>query len=108
MPTVAIDAREARAEQPRGRGRYARELIAALRRLGVHEIREDVGGMGPEVLWEQVGWPRRLARHPPDLVHASSSLLPLRRPCPGVVSVHDLAFEAHDDLAPRAAWRHRR
>jgi glycosyltransferase involved in cell wall biosynthesis len=107
MPTVAIDAREARAERPRGRGRYARELIAAQRRLGVYEVREEVGGMGPEVLWEQVGWPRRLARHPPDLVHAPSGLLPLRRPCPGLVSVHDLAFEAHADLAPRAAWRHR-
>ena len=107
MPTVAIDAREARAERPRGRGRYARELIAAQRRLGVYEVREEVGGMGPEVLWEQVAWPRRLARHPPDLVHAPSGLLPLRRPCPGLVSVHDLAFEAHDDLPPRAAWRHR-
>ena len=107
MPTVAIDAREARAERPRGHGRYARELIAAQRRLGVHDVREDVGGMGPEVLWEQVAWPRRLARHPPDLVHAPSGLLPLRRPCPGLVSVHDLAFEAHDDLAPRAAWRYR-
>ena len=107
MPTVAIDAREARAERPRGRGRYARELIAAQRRLGVYEVREEVGGMGPEVLWEQVAWPRRLARHPADLVHAPSGLLPLRRPCPGLVSVHDLAFEAHDDLPPRAAWRHR-
>jgi len=108
MPTVAIDAREARAARPRGPGRYARELIAALERLGVYEIREDVGGLGPEVLWEQVGWPRRLARHRPDLVHAPSGLLPLRRPCPGVVSVHDLAFEAHPtELAPRAAWRRR-
>ena len=60
------------------------------------------------MLWEQVGWPRRLARHPPDLVHAPGGLLPLRRPCRGLVSVHDLAFEVHDDLAPRAAWRHRR
>ena len=108
MTTVAIDAREARAEQPRGRGRYARELIAALGRLGVYDVREEVGGLGPEVLWEQVGWPRRLARHPPDLVHAPGGLLPLRRPCPGLVSVHDLAFEVHDDLAPRAAWRYRR
>ena len=107
-PTVAIDAREARAARPRGPGRYARELIAALERLGVYAIREDVGGLGPEVLWEQVGWPRRLARHRPDLVHAPSGLLPLRRPCPGVVSVHDLAFEADPaELAPRAAWRRR-
>jgi glycosyltransferase involved in cell wall biosynthesis len=108
MPIIAIDAREARAARPRGRGRYARELIAALRRLGVHDLREEVGGIGPEVLREQVGWPGRLARQSADLVHAAGGVLPLRRPCPGLVSVHDLAFEAHPtDLAPRAAWRHR-
>jgi len=99
MPTVAIDARAARAARPRGPGRYARELIAALRRLGVYEIREDAAG---------VGWSWRLARGRPDLLHAPDGLLPLRRPCPAVLSVHDLAFEAHpNDLAPYARWRRR-
>jgi glycosyltransferase involved in cell wall biosynthesis len=108
MPTVAIDARDARAARLRGWGRYAHELIAALRRLGAYRIREEVGGLGPELLWEQVGWPLRLARHPPDLVHAPNCFLPLRRPCPGVVSVHDLAFEAHPgDFAPRTRWKYR-
>ena len=108
MLTVAIDAREARAAHPRGWGRYAAELIAALRRLGVYEIREDTGGMGPELLWEQVGWPLRLARRWPDVIHGPNCVLPLRRPCPGVVSVHDLAFEAHaDDFAPRTVWKYR-
>jgi glycosyltransferase involved in cell wall biosynthesis len=61
----------------------------------VYTIREEAG-----VGWR---WRRR-----PDLVHAPDGLLPLRRPCPGVVSVHDLAFEAHpDDLGRRAAWRRR-
>jgi glycosyltransferase involved in cell wall biosynthesis len=107
-PTVAIDARDARGERLRGWGRYARELIDALRRLGAYEIREDGGGVGPELVWEQVGWPLRLARARPALVHAPNCFLPLRRPCPGVVSVHDLAFEAHpEDFAPRTRWKYR-
>jgi glycosyltransferase involved in cell wall biosynthesis len=61
----------------------------------VYTIREEAG----------VGW-RWRAR--PDLIHAPDGLLPARRSCPGVVSVHDLAFEAHpDDLGRRAAWRRR-
>ena len=37
-----------------------------------------------------------------DLVHAPNCFLPLRRPCPGVVTIHDLAFEAYPgDFAPR-------
>jgi glycosyltransferase involved in cell wall biosynthesis len=90
MPTVAIDARGARAARPRGPGRYARELIAALRRLGVYEIREDALG---------AGWSLRRPRPRPDLVHAPDGVLPLRRPCPAVLSVHD--------LAPDAPWRRR-
>jgi Glycosyl transferases group 1/Glycosyltransferase Family 4 len=89
VPTVAIDARAARGARPRGPGRYARELIAALRRLGVYELREDAGA----------GRSRRLARRRPDLFHGTDGLLPLRRPCPAVVSVHD--------LDPQAAWRRR-
>ena len=35
-------------------------------------------------------------------VHAPNCFLPLRRPCPGVVTVHDLAFEAYpDDFSTR-------
>jgi glycosyltransferase involved in cell wall biosynthesis len=52
-----------------------------------------------------MGWRWRTR---PDLIHAPDGLLPARRSCPGVVSVHDLAFEAHpDDLGRRAAWRRR-
>jgi glycosyltransferase involved in cell wall biosynthesis len=98
MPIVAIDARGARAARPRGPGRYARELIAALRRLGAYEIREDAAG----------GWSVGLARRRPDLVHAPDGVLPLRRPCPAVLSVHDVAFEAvPHDLAAHARWRRR-
>ena len=34
--------------------------------------------------------------------------LPLRRPCPGVVTIHDLAFEAMpDDFSRRTGWKFR-
>jgi glycosyltransferase involved in cell wall biosynthesis len=34
--------------------------------------------------------------------------LPLRRPCPGVVTVHDLAFEEHrSDFSRRTGWKYR-
>ena len=50
---------------------------------------------GPEVLCEQVGCPSGSASRPgATLVHAPNCFLPLRRPCPGVVTIHDLAFEA--------------
>jgi glycosyltransferase involved in cell wall biosynthesis len=54
------------------------------------------------VLWEQVGVPLALRRSRPDVVHAPNVFLPLRRSCPGVVTIHDLAFEVYpDDFAPR-------
>lgn len=60
------------------------------------------GGPLPEVWFEQVGLPRRARSARADIVHAPSCFLPLRRPCPGVVTIHDLAFEEHpDDFAPR-------
>jgi glycosyltransferase involved in cell wall biosynthesis len=41
-------------------------------------------------------------------MHAPNCFLPLRRPCPGVVTVHDLAFEDHpEDFAPRTRWKYR-
>ena len=62
---------------------------------------------GPELLWEQVGLPRALRRRSASLVHAPNCFLPLVRPCPGVVTVHDLAFEAFpDDFAPRTRWKY--
>ncbi|WP_375341743.1 glycosyltransferase family 4 protein [Patulibacter defluvii] len=106
---VAFDARDARQAERRGWGRYAAELLAALRRrddvaIGAH----GGGGRLPELAWEQVGWPARLALDPPDLLHAPNCFLPLVRPCPGVVTVHDLAFEVHrDDFAPRTGWKYR-
>jgi glycosyltransferase involved in cell wall biosynthesis len=116
MPRVVFDARDAVAPELRGWGRYARDLLAALERrddLELVPLRD--GGRGPETLWEQIALPRILRRERADVVHVPNCFLPLRRPCPGVVTIHDLAWEEHPDdfdrttalkyraLAPRAA-----
>jgi glycosyltransferase involved in cell wall biosynthesis len=112
MPTVAIDARDASAPALRGWGRYARELVAALRRRAPEAGLElevlERGGAGPEVVWEQLVLPRILRRAGAAVVHVPNCFLPLRRPCPGVVTVHDLAFEEYpDDFATRTGLKYR-
>ena len=110
MPTVAFDARDAADPRPRGWGRYARELLAALRqeRDGIELRAVHDGGPGPELVFEQLRLPRLLRRERADAVHAPNCFLPLRRPCPGVVTVHDLAFEDHpDDFSRRTGWKYR-
>jgi glycosyltransferase involved in cell wall biosynthesis len=108
-PIVAFDARDAFAPELRGWGRYARCLLDALR--GVEGIDLDVytdGGVGPELLFEQVKLPLALRRRRAALIHAPNWFLPLARPCPGVVTVHDLAFERWpEDFVPltRAKFR---
>jgi glycosyltransferase involved in cell wall biosynthesis len=89
---VAFDARDAHRPPLRGWGRYAAELERHLPAfVELFAIRD--GGAGPEVLFEQLRLPRDLARSRADVVHVPNCFLPLRRPCPGVVTVHDLAFE---------------
>jgi glycosyltransferase involved in cell wall biosynthesis len=110
MPKVAIDARDARGSELRGWGRYARELVGALRRepcgLEIDPIYD--GGPGPELLFEQIGLPRALRRRGADLVHSPNAFLPLRRSCPGVVTIHDLAFEVYPhDFARTTGWKYR-
>lgn len=42
------------------------------------------------------------------MVHSPNCFLPLRRPCPGVVTIHDLAWEEHPgDFARRTALKYR-
>ncbi len=109
MPIVAIDARDAFDPQLRGWGRYVRELVDALPAhpdLDFHVITQ--GGRGPEVLFEQIELPIRLRREQADLVHAPNCFLPLARPCMGVVTIHDLAFEVFpDDFSRRTGWKYR-
>lgn len=106
---AAFDARDALAADRRGWGRYAADLLEALRRRDDVEVRAHAGGDRlPEIAWEQVGWPARLLGDRPDVLHAPNCFLPLVRPCPGVVTVHDLAFETHpDDFSPRTGWKYR-
>jgi len=63
---------------------------------------------GPEVWFEQMTLPRALRREGSALVHATNCFLPLRRPCPGVVTIHDLAFEDHrGDFARTSGAKYR-
>ena len=108
MATIALDARDAFSPQLRGWGRHVRELAAALEAVGAPVRVLARGWPGPEVLWEQAGLPLSALVRRDALVHAPNCFLPLARPCPGVVTVHDLAFEAFpEDFAPRARWKYR-
>jgi glycosyltransferase involved in cell wall biosynthesis len=106
---VVFDARDAVAPEPRGWGRYVRELLRALQRRDDLDILPlTTGWPGPEVGWEQVALPRILRRERAGLVHAPNCFLPLQRPCPGVVTIHDLAWEDHpDDFAWTTGWKYR-
>jgi len=107
-PIVAIDARDAAAAELRGWGRYELELVRALAAgagAGFDLRVLDHGGPGPELLFEQVKLPWRLRRVHADLVHALNCFLPLVRPCRGVVTIQDLAFEAWPDDFGRVTGR---
>jgi glycosyltransferase involved in cell wall biosynthesis len=106
---VVFDARDAVTPELRGWGRYTRELLGALRRRDDLDILPLTKGWpGPELGWEQIGLPRILRREHAGLVHAPNCFLPLRRPCPGVVTIHDLAWEEYpDDFAWTTGWKYR-
>jgi len=110
-PIVVIDARDAAGTQLRGWGRYTRSLLSALEAEAPEgiEIRPLLrGGAGPEVLFEQVKLPLALRRRSAALVHTPNCFLPLLRPCPGVVTIHDLAFEDWpSDFAARTRVKYR-
>ena len=111
MSLVAIDARDAVGAQLRGWGRYAQCLIEALRAHGPYGLEMEpltTASRGPEVLFEQVGLPLWLRRRGAQLIHATNCFLPLVRPCPGVVTIHDLAFEVwREDFSIRTGAKYR-
>jgi glycosyltransferase involved in cell wall biosynthesis len=109
VPIVAIDARDAFAPELRGWGRYVHELVAALPARPDLEYRViSQGSRGPEMLFEQVILPVKLRREQADLVHAPNCFLPIARPCMGVVTIHDLAFEVFpEDFSKRTGWKYR-
>jgi glycosyltransferase involved in cell wall biosynthesis len=118
MGTIVIDARDAAGPQLRGWGRYTRELVAALGSEVGDELPLAVvtgrgaagltGRMGPEFVYEQLWLPLALRRSGAALVHAPNCFLPLARSCPGVVTIHDLAFEEWPaDFAPLTLRKYR-
>ena len=111
MPRILIDARDATAKQIRGLGRYTRELVRALLAGAAPdlEIVATIGsGAAPEVAYEQLWLPVLARRRRAAVVHAPNCFLPLLRPCPGVVTIHDLAFEAWPaDFPPVTAAKFR-
>lgn len=109
MPTVLLDAREAGDPAPRGVGRYVRGLLGGLAGVEGWRVAAPVRGLpGPEVIHEQLGLGLAAARAGADVLHAPNCFLPLLRHVPGVVTVHDLAFEAWPrDFAPRTGAKYR-
>ena len=108
---VAIDARDGFGAELRGWGRYARCLVDALRAQPPDGLELNViedGGAGPEVVFEQLKLPLALRRSRAALVHTTNCFLPLARPCPGVVTINDLAFEVwRRDFAPATLVKYR-
>src|SRR4051794_33250840 len=109
MPaTIALDARDAFTPAPRGWGRHVRELARALVALGAPVRVLARGWPGPELVWEQAGLPLAALARRDAVLHAPNCFLPLVRSCPGVVTVHDLAFQAFPEgFAPRTRWKYR-
>jgi glycosyltransferase involved in cell wall biosynthesis len=109
---VAIDARDARWPSRRGSDRYARELCRALRSRGAGDGVElcflEKGWPGPELIWEEAALPVVLRRRGAHAVHSLNWTFPLVRPCPGVVTIHDIAWEVYpEDQPPRTRWKAR-
>jgi glycosyltransferase involved in cell wall biosynthesis len=97
-PLIAFDARDAFVAMPHGSGIYVRCLLDALQRgfppeLELWPLQRGVPGL-PEVAFEQAVLPLRALTHRAALIHGPDSFLPLRRRQPGVVTIHDLSFEA--------------
>lgn len=92
---IAFDARDAFATPLRGWGRYARDLLGALPVHRMHLYQH--GGAGPEVVFEQFRFARQARQDGASLIHAPNCFLPLRRSLPGVVTIHDLAFEVYPE-----------
>jgi len=109
VSTVAFDARDAHVPMPHGSGIYARRLAEALRARAAFDYQWlERGGAGPELWFEQVRLAGELRRRGADLIHTPNCFLPLRRPCPGVVTVHDLAFHAYPhDFGRATGWKYR-
>jgi len=86
-------------EEPAQPGGASAELIAYLHAAnfttpGIEVVRSRLPLENPvvRIAWEQSLFPLQLRRQRAGLVHGLVNVLPLAAPCPGVVTVHDLAF----------------
>lgn len=107
MLRAVIDARDANQPQLRGWGWYVKALVNTLHGQPDLELTTvDTGWAGPEALFESLGLARQ-ARGA-DVLHAPNCFLPTRRPCAGVVTIHDLAFEQYpEDFTRRTGVKYR-
>ena len=107
MLRAVVDARDAHHPQLRGWGWYVKALVTALRqRTDLQLDTVDRGWPGPEAIYELAGLPR--AARNADVLHAPNCFLPPRRPCAGVVTIHDLAFEQYpEDFARTTRLKYR-
>ncbi len=98
-----------------GPATYARELLAALARLGGHEyvvftdrpdafagldvmtVRVPLRSSYHQVTWDHWALPALVAERGVQLYHGTKNVLPWRLPVPAVVTVHDLAVYACPD-----------
>jgi glycosyltransferase involved in cell wall biosynthesis len=93
---IALDAQLA-VGTATGIGEYARGLAGALRAVGVDVVTVANPSLDPwrfdrRVLWDQVLLPLSARRARADLLHCASGTMPLARPAPTVVTVHDVAW----------------
>ncbi|MCL6430951.1 MAG: glycosyltransferase family 4 protein [Anaerolineae bacterium] len=93
---VALDV-QSTLGQPTGIGQYAGQLLAALRRVAPeHEFmglswgREVVMRTDRRLRWQQWELPRRAKAAGTDVLHVTGFDAPCFRPCPVVLTVHDL------------------
>jgi glycosyltransferase involved in cell wall biosynthesis len=93
---VALDA-QLSIGTPTGIGEYVIGLAGALRAAGVDVVTLAKPGFDPwrfdrRVLWDQILLPLSARRARVDLLHCASGTMPLVRPAPTVVTVHDVAW----------------
>jgi len=80
-----------------GIGEYARGLADALEQMDVEvvrlqNLRVDPWRFDRRVVWDQLLLPLAAARARANIVHCASGTMPLLRPFPVVVTVHDIAW----------------
>src|SRR5262249_782464 len=67
------------------------ELMAPTFRSAVVVVGESATRPARRVLWEHLIFTGELRRRGLHLLHAPMNILPARLPCPGIITIHDLA-----------------